>query len=172
MAADDVVKAIRRQERLLRWYGEQGNSSGRPNEHEVVAYMVLPMLLALGWSEQLLAVEWKNADIAAFSATPTEAANCVLLCEVKGLWHGLQDTLEQAVAYVRKSDLVNCRHIMLTQGARFYVFDRRSEDSHLEWGPSPAGYFNVEKMRRNYVVPSGTDALETIMSLTPARMLG
>ena len=27
---------------------------------------MLPLLLALGWSEQLLAVEWKKIDLAAF----------------------------------------------------------------------------------------------------------
>jgi hypothetical protein len=75
------------------------------------------------------------------------------------------------VSYVRKLKLVNCRRILLTQGARFYVFERTCEDNHKDWRPRPVGYFNVEKMRRRYVVPAGTDALETLMSLTPARML-
>src|SRR5256885_6463148 len=43
--------------RLLSWYAQFGGDSGRPTEHEVVAHMVLPLLLALGWSEQLVAVE-------------------------------------------------------------------------------------------------------------------
>jgi len=56
-AVDHVVNAIERQRRLVRWYAAQGKESKRPTEHEVVAHMVLPLLLALGWSEQLLAVE-------------------------------------------------------------------------------------------------------------------
>ncbi len=69
----------------LGWYREYGHASARPDEHEVVAHMVLPLLLALGWSEQLLAVEWHKVDLAGFWGTPTIPENCVLMCEAKGV---------------------------------------------------------------------------------------
>ena len=58
-----------------------------------MAHIILPLLLALGWSEQLLAVEWQKIDLAAFGSTPTTAKTCVLVCEAEGLGHGLQDVL-------------------------------------------------------------------------------
>lgn len=35
----------------------QKQKETRPNEHEVVAYLVIPLLRALGWSETQLAIE-------------------------------------------------------------------------------------------------------------------
>jgi hypothetical protein len=164
-AVDQVQKAIERQRRLLRWYQEYGKASGRPDEHEVVAHMVLPLLLALGWSEQLLAVEWHKVDLAGFWSTPTTAERCVLVCEAKGLWHGLQTVLRQAEDYAEKLDLDGCRKILLTQGGRFYLY-RRNPDS--SWPAEPSGYLNVERIRTNHIAPANTDAVETLMALTPA----
>lgn len=168
-AVDSLLTAIGRQRRLLKWYYEHGVASGRPTEHEVVAYMVLPMLLSLGWSEQLLAIEWHKVDLAAFRRIPTVAEVCALVCEAKGMWHGLQGSLAQAARYVADLGLTNCRKVMLTQGGRFYLFDRLQHGA--TWNPRPSGYFNVEKIRRSYVVPLGTDALESMVSLMPASLL-
>jgi hypothetical protein len=166
---DELLAAIHRQRRLLQWYKDHGSASARPSEHEVVAYMVLPMLLALSWSEQLLAVEWKSVDLAAFRRTPTTPDACVLACEAKSMGEGLQDTFGQASRYVERLKLENCRKILLTQGGRFYLYEWSSD--HGGWASAPTGYLNVESVRRLYVVPPGTDALETIMKLTPARVM-
>jgi hypothetical protein len=164
-ATEHVLEALERQRRLLRWYSEHGRSSGRPDEHEVVAHMVLPLLLALGWSEQLLAVEWHKVDLAGFRRAPTTAEECVLVCEAKRLDHGLQDTVGQALGYVRKLRLNSCHKTLVTQGGRFYLFAKDGE----EWTDvqEPAGYLNVEKLRRNHLVPPGTSAIDTLMGLSP-----
>lgn len=62
--------AIQCQRRLLEWYRLHGEASERPDEHEVVAHMILLPLLALGWSEQLLEVEWKKVDLSGFPPRP------------------------------------------------------------------------------------------------------
>ena len=49
---------------------------------------------ALGWSEQLLAVEWNKIDLAVFQATPRTPDKCALLCEAKSLGHGLQNVVK------------------------------------------------------------------------------
>lgn len=164
-AVDQVQKAIERQRRLLLWYRQHGKTSDRPDEHEVVAHMVLPLLLALGWSEQLLAVEWHKVDLAGFWGTPTTADRCVLVCEAKGLNHGLQDVLKQAKRYTSELALEECRKILLTQGGRFYLYRRAQGGS---WPDEPSGYLNVEKIRTNHIAPAGTNAVETLMALTPA----
>lgn len=158
-ATEDVIFAINRQRRLLEWYADHGRASRRPSEHEVVAHMVLPLLLALGWSEQLLAVEWNRIDLAGFSAAPTTGENCSLVCETKGLGHGLSDVLDQALNYVERLELSSCRRILLTEGGRYYVYSRRE----AEWSHEPAAYFNVFMPRARY--SDGTSAIDAILAL-------
>jgi hypothetical protein len=163
-AVDQALKAIERQRRLLRWYDEFGLASARPDEHEVVAHMILPLLLALGWSEQLLAVEWHKVDLAGFWGTPTTAERCVLVCEAKRPGHGLRGIFKQAKGYVEKLSLTECRKILLTQGGRFYLHRRGADGA---WEDEPSGYVNVEKIRTNHIAPANADAVETLMALTP-----
>jgi hypothetical protein len=178
---DQVQKAIERQRRLLRWYRQHGKASNRPDEQEVVSHMVLPLLLALGWSEQLLAVEWRKVDLAGFIATPTTSEYCVLACEAKGLTHGLhirealedaepaRDAFGQAVGSVKRLSLNRCRKILLSQGGRFYLYRRNADTDG--WQTTPSGYLNVEKIRTEHLAPSGTNAVTTLMALTPAGVL-
>lgn len=56
-----VERAVRKLRGLLNWYNQE-RSPGRSTEHEVVAHLILPLMLALGWSEQLLALEWNRID--------------------------------------------------------------------------------------------------------------
>lgn len=168
-AVDRVLSAIARQRRLLAWYSEHASETERPNEHEVVAHMVLPLLLALGWSEQLIAVEWHKVDLAAFSETPTTAASCVLVCEAKGISHGLEDVLEQACRYAQSLKLDGCTRILVTQGGRFYVYDKPTDGWCKDL--TPTGYFNVEKIRTNHLHPAGTNAVDTIVALSPIGVL-
>ena len=161
---EHVLRAIERQRRLLRWYKDYGEASRRPDEHEVVSHMVLPLLLALGWSEQLLAVEWHKVDLAGFRSTPSKANVCTLVCEAKGVTHGLDGVLDQAIRYVNKLHLSECRKILVTQGGRFYLHQRNADGG---WQETPSGYINVEKIRTNHIVPSDTNAVKTLMMLTP-----
>jgi hypothetical protein len=165
-SVDRAIAAIQRQRRLLRWYEQFGWDSKRPTEHEVVAHTVLPLLLALGWSEQLLAVEWKKIDLAAFRMTPTTANHCVLVCEAKTRHHGLQDVREQAFNYIRSLALSSCHKVLVTDGARLYLYAR--DASRARWQNEAVGYLNVEKIRTNHLAPLNTNAIDTIVALTPA----
>ncbi len=160
---DRTIVAIQRQRRIADWYGTLGKQAYRPQEHEVVAHMILPLLLALGWSEQLLAVEWHRIDLSAFSRTPTDEKTCVLVCEAKGLGHGLQDSFKQASRYVETLKLKRCKKILLTDGARLYLYHR----GRGGWGSRPTGYINIHKIRTDHVAPAGTNAIDTIVALTP-----
>ncbi len=166
-AVDQVLRALDRQRRLVTWYKTERRDSGRPTEHEVVAHMVLPLLLALGWSEQLLAVEWKSIDLAAFHSTPTNAARCLLVCEVKKGGSGMQEVWRQAHGYVEKLKLGSCRTILVTEGARFYLYSKRG----ARWSDTPTGYFNVTNIRESHVAPKGTSAVDTIVALTPMNLM-
>ena len=168
-AVDKVLVAIQRRRRMGKWYLQSGTEVKRPTEHEIVAHMILPLLLALGWSEQLLAVEWQRIDLAGFWGTPTTEEKCVLVCEAKGLGHGLQNVLEQAVKYVEDNELTECRKIMLTDGLRIYLYER----GRRGWKRTrtPSGYLNVDKIRTNHIAPDNTSAIDTLVALTPAGVM-
>lgn len=165
-SVDRLLAAIERQRRLLHWYQRFGAESGRPTEHEVVAHTVLPLLLALGWSEQLLAVEWRRVDLAAFWKTPSAQGNCVLVCEAKTRNHGLQNVREQAFKYVKNLELDDCQKVLLTDGGRFYLYQRQPTSG--AWSDEAVGYLNVERIRTNHIAPPNTNAIDTIVALTPA----
>lgn len=128
-----------------------------------MAHIILPLLMAMGWSEQLLAVEWRKIDLAIFSGTPTDQQRCRLVCEAKGMGHGLQDVFQQAVRYTDTSQLTACDKILLADGGRFYLYRRHAEG----WEQQPSGYLNVLKIREDHLLPSGTNAIDTIIALTP-----
>lgn len=163
-AVDKVIVAIQRQRRLIRWYDRDSKKSGRPTEHEIVTHMILPLMLALGWSEQLLAIEWRSIDLAAFRETPTTPERCVLVCEAKWYGHGLQNVLEQAKGYIEKLKLNDCRKILVTDGARLYLYER----NRAGWNDKPAGYLNVNSIRMEHIAPANTNAIDTIIALTPS----
>lgn len=161
-----VKLALEKQRRLLDWYRSSGLATNRPSEHEIVAHVILPLMSALGWSEQLLAVEWHKIDLAVFWGTPTDKEHCELICEAKAMGHGLQDVLQQAIDYADKLELSSCKKILLADGGRFYLY-KRSEHG---WGTDPVGYLNVEQLRLRHVVPKGTNAVDTLVALTPAHL--
>jgi hypothetical protein len=163
----EVIAALQRQQRLMSWYAKQDKKLKRPTEHEIVGHMVLPLLLALGWSEQLLAIEWNHVDLAAFEDTPTDKEKCVLLCEAKQMGRGLQDVSKQAHRYFEKLGLKRCRKILITDGARFYLYQRPIDGL---WPERPTGYLNVMRIRDDHLAPKDTSAIETIMALTPRNL--
>lgn len=164
-SVERVMAAIRRQRRLADWYKQADLTNGRPTEHEVVAHMILPLLLALGWSEQFVAVEWSKIDLAGFIKTPTVAANCILICEAKGLGHGLDGAFEQARRYVQDLGLEACQKIVVTDGLRLYTYQRRIGGGFEE---AAGGYINFGMIRTEHVAPRGTDGLATLFGLTPS----
>jgi hypothetical protein len=161
-AVDQLRRSLEKQRRLIEWYQSSGMKE-RPTEHEVVAHIILPLLMALGWPEQLLAVEWPKIDLAIFDGTPTDQRRCRLVCEAKGMGYGLQDVLQQAVRYTETLKLAACDKILLADGGRFYLYRRWAEG----WEQQPSGYLNVLRIREDHLLPSGTNAIDTIIALTP-----
>lgn len=161
MVVTNILRVIERQRQLLKLYRTRAGG-GRPNEHEVVAYLVLPLLFALGWTEEQLALEWNNIDVAGFSGPATSPEHCVMVCEAKAMNNGLSGVLAQAVGYYKQHDLKNCRRILITQGSRFCLY---TPGHGGEWIPS--GYINVENIRVNHIMPAGTSAIDTLLAMMP-----
>lgn len=164
-AVHKVRTTLEKQRRLISWYWS-GLATDRPTEHEIVAHVILPLLVALGWSEQLLAIEWHKIDLAVFWGTPTDRQHCELVCEAKAMGHGLQGVLRQAMRYTDRLGLSACNKILLADGGRFYLYRR---DNGI-WTEQPHGYMNVMKLRQEHLCPKNTNAVDTLVALTPAHL--
>lgn len=153
-----VAEAIERQGRLQRWYREHGRASGRPNEQEVVAYMIVPLLLALGWSEEQLGVKWHRIDVAGFTAAPNAAANCALVCVTKDPVFTIKNVGDQVRRMIGELGLAACRRVVVVQEGRVYLL-----------GPAAAGelavlgHVNPERLRE--------EAVGTLLEMAPAAVL-
>lgn len=163
---EDILLALRQAERLCSWYDTQG--SDRPTEHEVVSHVVLPIFLGLGWSHQQIAVEWQNVDMAFCKRTPTRPGNCVMVLEAKGLGKSLSETYTQPRRYVERLGLRSVRYIVTTDGASLFLYERLEDGWPDE--PTPIGYLDVRSLQKQYVLPQGTDLVETLVQLQPSAM--
>ncbi len=87
--AEELAQTIARIRRLVRWYWSYGADI---KEHETRVFLILPLLFALGWSEQRLKIEWKGTDIAFFekpyNRQNKNPKNCITILESKRFWGG------------------------------------------------------------------------------------
>ena len=69
--------------RIAKWYQKDNQKDNNPSEFETVAYLAVPLLRALGWTPQKMAIEWNNVDIALFNQLPREDKNLNVVVEAK-----------------------------------------------------------------------------------------
>ncbi|MDQ0191599.1 hypothetical protein JI721_03165 [Alicyclobacillus cycloheptanicus] len=167
-AVEHVLSTIAKIVRLDAWY-ESVQMKGRPTEHEIVAHMITPLMLGMGWSEQLVAIEWNKIDMAFFRSAPQPGSQpheeCVMDLEAKRPDQSLQDAYKQAKNYVKNNNLKHCLRIVTTDGVRIllYKFDRSCGD----WPEVPSGYVNLRRIREKNVFPVNTSGVDTLMELVP-----
>jgi len=159
---EDITRALQQAARLCSWY-ESSHCGRDPTEFEIVAHIVCPLFLGLGWSHQQIAVEWNKVDVAFFKKTPTTAEACVLILEAKGLGTALSDVCSQPQQYVNKLGLDNVKVILTTDGPNLFMYRKRGKD----WEPNPSGYLNVTTLRKHYILPRNTSLVDTLVSLQP-----
>jgi hypothetical protein len=113
-AAEDLTQAMRRIRLLAGFY--LGRDWSLTKEHEARSFLVLPLLLALGWAEQRIQIERSVprvglADIACFRSPVTRLGqdeDCVLIIETKGLAQGLDYAPEQAPPVCGDIPILRC----------------------------------------------------------------
>lgn len=160
-SVEKAIEAIEKATRLNDWYWGESET---PSEHEIIAHMTIPLMLALGWSEQLLAVEWDKIDLAFFDRAPREAKNCIMICEAKRPHKPLEGAFEQAKSYVVKRKLSNCRKILITSGTRLLIYSRSGQD----W--VQRGYVNLARLRDKYVSIEQNSAADSLIGIIPSRI--
>lgn len=162
---EDIIKALNQADRLINWYWSE--KSGRyPTENEVISHIILPIFLGLGWSHQQIAVEWNKVDVALFKNTPTTEGNCIMIIEAKGLGRSLGKVLGQPANYMKNLNLNNIKIIVTTDGANIFVY---SVDKNIV-NEVPVGFFNVNHLQREYILPKNINLVDTLVKLQPTSL--
>jgi hypothetical protein len=141
--------------RIAKWY----QRSSMPSEHETVAYLVVPLLRALGWTPQRMAVEWSFLDLALFSELPRSDGNVRVVVEAKKMDNSCLSAIVQAQNYAEKRP--GCQRLILTDGMRYGVYVRRGTEFHLH------AYLNLTRLRRDYAVLGCGGAEDALLAMAP-----
>ncbi|MND63152.1 hypothetical protein D3C80_544550 [compost metagenome] len=143
-------------------------------EHETRTFLVIPFLLALGWSEQQIKIELScssgRIDIACFKRNYCRNnEECLVIIETKGFSSGLDYAPAQAVAYSK--DFPQCKSVIVTNGYCYKVYLRDAE--HNQFTTEPAAYLNILNPRERYPIdPANVDGgLNAIKWLLPNTFL-
>lgn len=125
--AETVIQTIWRVRRLARWYARYGRDM---SEHETRTFLIAPVLLALGWSEQKIKIEWKGMDIALFQDVYRRGQSPLVILESKRMGEGLHFAERQAVKYAR--DYPECRRLVVSDGTLYQLYVRQGETWNMQ----------------------------------------
>ncbi len=187
-AAEELTGAFNRIRLLANYYYEaiyERQEMGREDirEHEARAFLILPLLTALGWPEQQMKIELEvrgkspeskagKIDIACF-AKPYRRKNnkepnnedCTLIIETKHFRSGLDMAPEQGKAYAEH--FPHSKAVLVSNGYCYKAYKRDLETK--EFSQEPSAYLNLLKPRNGYPLdPDNVDgAIEVLRLMLP-----
>jgi len=171
-SADELTEALRRI-RLLAHYYYNNWDWAEIREHETRTFLVTPLLLALGWSEQQLKIELPapggRVDLACFAGPYSgRAEDVAALLETKGFSQGLSYAADQARGYA--AHFPRCKAVIVTNGFCYKTFVRGEDES---FPTSPSAYLNLLRPRSRYPLDPERvgGALDVLECLLPAKLL-
>ena len=142
--------------RIAKWY----QRSSKPSEHETVAYLIVPLLRALGWTPQRMAVEWNHVDVALFEQLPRSDETLSIVVEAKKMDNSCLAAMSQAMSYAEGK--TSCHRLIVTDGLRYGVYTRNMlEPFHLY------AYLNLTRLRNDYPIFECKGAEEALLAMAP-----
>lgn len=175
--AEELTATLKRIRLLARYYYDHCKWSD-VREHEARTFLIIPFLLALGWSEQQMKIELgvKGAgriDVACFARAfrrdeATKKPNnddCVLILESKGFNKGLDYAHSQGKRYAKA--FPSCAVVVASNGYCYKAY-RRTPDGN-EFEDRPAAYLNLLRPTKEYPLdPENVDGgLKLLSFLLP-----
>lgn len=160
--AENVTHTIRRIIRLTEWYNQNDYYA---LEHELRAFLILPFMISLGWSEQKIKLEYDKIDVALFSkpyVSPDGKNNQspLIILEAKNFDNGLAFTDYQIKRYSDRYP--QCGRFIITNGYRYLEMENGK--------PEEKGYFNLLRLRKSYALkqylPGYYSTIETMLKMT------
>ena len=158
---DALVSGMDELKRIASWYDRSDTS---PSESETIAYLVVPLLRALGWTPQRMAVEWNHVDLALFSQMPRQDDNLAVAVEVKKRGLSCLNAKSQAERYAEEPGREGCLRLIVTDGIRYGVYVRRSGEAFLD---GPTAYLNLNRMMSAYSILECDGAAEALRLMAP-----
>ncbi len=143
--------------RIAKWYQRSKN---KPSEHETVAYLVVPLLRALGWTPQRMAVEWNHVDVALFEQLPRSDESLRVVVEAKKMDNSCLNAMSQAMSYARGKP--GCHRLVVTDGLRYGVYTRGELESFRLYA-----YLNLTRLRHSYPVYQCEGAEDALLAMAP-----
>lgn len=151
-SAEDFMKNLRRIRLLASYYAINCNWS-QISEEETKTFLVIPLLQALGWSEQQMKLEYKckagKIDLAMFGlpfkkidinspcSPSTSDDECILIIEVKKFDQGLNYASDAGKAYA--DTFKNCNVVIATNGWCYKLYSRKGSG----FSKDPSAYLNL-----------------------------
>ena len=151
----ELLKEFDELVRIAKWY--RGKPS--PSEFETVAYLVVPILRALGWTPQKMGVEWKKVDLALFDQLPRENNNLSIVVEAKKKGNSCLTAKSQAQRYAENKK--NCKRLIVTDGLRYGVFIKDDENYKLN------AYFNLLDLKDHHPIYNCSGVKEALTIMAP-----
>jgi len=157
-AIENLTREIDELIRISRWYQRVGG----PSEYETAAYLVIPLLRALGWTPQKMAVEWCSVDVALFDTLPRHDENLSVVVEVKQKDRSCLNAKSQAQSYAEQDARTACSRLIVTDGVRYGIYFKK-EGSFTS---QPQAYLNLIRMRENYPLLSCKGTKEAFLFMS------
>ena len=149
--------------RIANWYNRSGSE---PSEHETVSYLVVPLLRALGWTPQRMAIEWNKIDVALFSSLPREDDSLSVVVEAKRKGASCLTAFQQARDYALEVE--NCRRLIVTDGLRYGIFTRKKDGESNQKEEFPlSAYMNLTRLRNEYPIYKCKGAKDALLTMAP-----
>ena len=142
--------------RIAKWY----QRSSKPSEHETVAYLVVPLLRALGWTPQRMAVEWNYVDVALFDQLPRMDENLQVVVEAKKMDNSCLTATPQAIKH--SDGRPGCRRLIVTDGIRYGIYTRKGDQLF-----SLYAYMNLARLKRSYPIYTCKGASDALLAMSP-----
>ncbi len=123
--AEAVIRAIWHVRRLASWYLFHGRDL---SEHEIRTFLIVPILLALGWSEQRIKIEWNHTDISLFSevfSIGVKPGDPRIILESKRMGMGLEHAERQVQRYAKT--FPDCNTLVTSSGARYDLYRKKAD---------------------------------------------
>ena len=179
-SANELTNTVAKIRLLADYYYHHSCDWSKILEHETRTFLVVPLLLALGWSEQQMKIELsggnrKKIDIACFGKpykSPEESSeNCVAIIETKGFASGLDYAQDQAKLY--SGNFPNCKALITTNGYCYKIYLRNKDGSFPGDPYDPSAYINLLNPRDKYPLnpKEGNGALDAIKWLLPNNLI-
>ena len=150
-------KEIEELTRIAKWYARTKDAN--PSEFETISYLAIPLLRALGWTPQKMAIEWNKVDIALFNNLPRDDSNLSVVIEAKRKDNSCLMAVSQAQGYANKRK--NCNKLIVTDGLRYGTYRKVNGKFQLY------AYLNIIKLKSSYPIYGCLGAAEALKEMAP-----